>query len=424
MITLKCSEVPIIDREVGIKCYSTDFGGVGGAIKQRTSDFKVSEIIDPSFFDELSKVKDEKHKFPLYLLEKDDIDSLHAIAKIKERSGISLRVVGIKDAKAHTLQYATTDNLRNVQRQFRTNQICVTLKGFTTRPLCKRSLLGNKFSIVIRGSQPRETSEINRQITQVANFYGLQRFGSRRAVTHLVGKEIVNRNFRRAIELLLCYTTQYDSEMNKEIREKSRDSHNFPSLVKSIPQGMDIERRLMNAAIDGKDDVSALRSIPINIRRLFVQAYQGYIFNLCISGALLVGESILKGREGDLCFEVEGALKFGKVRRFDSSSDSERNTVPAIRLAGYAFHEGKGRFEMNTKSILKHECILAKNFYIKEMQELSTQGGYRQAPLCPNSFSLIGKSPTVVSFELPTGSYATTLLREIMKPIDPIESGF
>jgi len=423
LITLK-SQVPKIDQEVGMKCYCTDFRGVGGTIKQQASDFKVSELIDPTFFDELTKVKDERHKFPLYVLEKNNIDSNHAIAKIKERLGISLRVLGIKDAKANTLQYATTDNLRKVHRLLQTNQIYLNLEGFTARQLCKRSLLGNQFFIVIRGSQPRETSEFKREIKQVANFYGLQRFGSRRAVTHLVGKEIVNRNFKRAVELLLCYTTRYDSVMNREIREKSRDSHNYSGLVKSMPQGMDLERRLMFAAIDGKDDVSTLRAIPINIRRLFVQAYQGFIFNLCLSEALLAGENILKGREGDLCFEMEGPLKFGKVRRFDSSSDSERNTVPAIRLAGYAFQGGHGRFETHTKSILKYEGILAKDFYIKEMQELSTQGGYRQAPLCPSNFSLIEKSPLVVSFKLPTGSYATTLLREIMKPVDPIESGF
>jgi tRNA(Glu) U13 pseudouridine synthase TruD len=29
-----------------------------------------------------------------------------------------------------------------------------------------------------------------------------------------------------------------------------------------------------------------------------------------------------------------------------------------------------------------------------------------------------------LSFKLPKGSYATTLLRELIKPIDPIKAGF
>ena len=397
---------------------------MGGAIKQQTDDFHVLEIIDPVVLDESTEQKDENHKFPLYVLEKSNIDSNHAVGQIKERYGIELHILGIKDAKANTLQYATTNNLKKIKREIRTSQIALTLRGFTTRPISKRQLLGNQFSIVIRTNQSGDLCQFKRELKYIANFYGLQRFGSRRAVTHLVGREIVRRNFKKAVELLLCYTTNYDTSINKEIREKSQDPRNFHGLVKSMPKGMDIERHLMYAALDGKDDISALRTIPINIRRLFIQAYQSYIFNLCLSEALLVGEDILKGKQGDLCFEVEGPLKFGKVRRFNPTSDSEYNTLPAISLAGFTLHAGEGRFETVTRNILKSENVVSKDFYVKEMQELSTRGGYRQAQLCATNFSIGGKNPLVVSFSLPTGSYATTLLREIMKPVDPIESGF
>ncbi|MEP0826413.1 MAG: tRNA pseudouridine(13) synthase TruD [Nitrososphaera sp.] len=98
--------------------------------------------------------------------------------------------------------------------------------------------------------------------------------------------------------------------------------------------------------------------------------------------------------------------------------------VPAIRMAGYSFQPGKGRFENITKQIMEQEDVTARDFYIKEMQELSHQGGFRQAPLWCMDFSY-SKSPALtVSFKLPKGSYATTLLREIIKPKDPIKSGF
>jgi tRNA(Glu) U13 pseudouridine synthase TruD len=34
------------------------------------------------------------------------------------------------------------------------------------------------------------------------------------------------------------------------------------------------------------------------------------------------------------------------------------------------------------------------------------------------------QDPLELSFKLPKGSYATTLLREVIKPQDPIRSGF
>jgi tRNA pseudouridine13 synthase len=212
--------------------------------------------------------------------------------------------------------------------------------------------------------------------------------------------------------------------MSRETREKTRDPHNYPQILKQLPRGMDIEYQLISALVKGKDEIYALRAIPINLRRLFVQAYQSYIFNLCLSKAILRGENLRKGKDGDLCFEIEGPLIFGKIRKFNLISDSESNVVPAIRLAGYSFQAGKGRFDLLTKDTMQDEGVTARDFYIKEMQELSSKGGFRQAPMCCSDFSVIDNPVLTLSFKLPKGSYATTLLRELMKPADPIGSGF
>ena len=55
------------------------------------------------------------------------------------------------------------------------------------------------------------------------------------------------------------------------------------------------------------------------------------------------------------------------------------------------------------------------------MQEVSDEGGYRQVAMKCENFSV---NVPVVSFTLSRGSYATILLREIMKPSDPIVVGF
>ena len=185
---------------------------------------------------------------------------------------------------------------------------------------------------------------------------------------------------------------------------------------------MDIEYQVMSVLEKGKGPIAALRSIPINIRRLFVQAYQAYIFNRSLSVAVLNGENVLKSKEGDLCFEIENSSIFGRIRKYNSSSDSNSQTVPAIRLIGYTFQPGKGRFDTITEKIMSMEGITPREFYIKEMQELSAQGGFRQAPLWSKDFTFRGS--LTVCFKLPKGSYATTLLRELMKPDDPVRAGF
>jgi tRNA pseudouridine13 synthase len=118
---------------------------------------------------------------------------------------------------------------------------------------------------------------------------------------------------------------------------------------------------------------------------------------------------------------MEGPSTFGRIIKFDPLAKIKM--VPAIRMAGYTFQPGRGRFENITKTIMQEEGVEARDFYIKETQELSHQGGFRQAPLWCMGFSH-RPDPLTVSFKLPKGSYATTLLRELVKPEDPIRSGF
>jgi tRNA pseudouridine13 synthase len=415
------ASIPQIDSRAGIDCYCTSFAGTGGSIKQGSEGFMVSELVDESL--DISLSYHESHRYPLYILEKQDIDSNHALFEIERELHMRFRVMGIKDAKAVTTQYAGMERvMRNPPAELRSRHTRLTLKGFTKHPLEKRFLAGNKFEIKIYNVRSSDLSSFVPQISKVGNFYGLQRFGSERLVTHLVGREIVKRNFIQAVELLLSYTTEFDTQMSREIRNRCADPRNYRQVLKMLPRGMDIERQVLSALVAGRNAIAALRAVPIMIRRLFVQAYQAYIFNRCLSRAIMRGEDLLQPQTGDLCFEMEGPATFGRIIKYNPNSKTK--LVPAIRMAGYTFQPGKGRFENITRAILQEEEVVApKDFYIKEMQELSHQGGFRQAPLWCTDF-WYERDPLRVSFKLPKGSYATTLLREIIKPDDPIRSGF
>jgi tRNA pseudouridine13 synthase len=414
------TSIPKIDSQAGMECYCTSFVGTGGSIKQGSEGFVVSELIDESL--QISPSYTESHRYPLYILEKRDIDSNHALFEIERNLHMRFRIMGIKDAKAVTTQYAGTERvMRNPPAELKSRHTRLILRGFTKHPLDKKFLAGNKFEIRIYNTQSSDLSGFISQIGKVGNFYGLQRFGSERLVTHLVGREIIKRNFLHAVQLLLSYTTEFDTQRSKEIRNMCSDPGNYRQVLKMLPRGMDIERQMLSALVAGKDSIAALRAIPITIRRLFVQAYQAYIFNRCLSKGIMAGEDLLQPKMGDLCFEMEGPATFGRIIKYHPSSKTR--LVPAIRMAGYTFQPGKSRFESITKAILQEEEVDAKDFYIKELQELSHQGGFRQAPLWCTDFSY-KRDPLKVSFKLPKGSYATTLLREIIKPDDPIKSGF
>lgn len=375
------------------------------------------------YLENLSKDSTPTHKFPVFILKKHNVDSNHAITEIRNQFNLELRVLGLKDAKANTMQFATTiQKTRNLPERMKTYHTEICIIGYGNTLLSKSDLWGNQFSVVIVESRHTNLNDFVSDIDQIANFYGLQRFGSERMVTHNVGREILKGNFKRASELLLTETTSYDTTFSREIREQLSDPSNYKKLLGQMPKGMDIEREIVNSLLNKRDYIRALRAIPIGIRRLYVQAYQAYIFNLCLSESLYCGEDITKCTDGDLCFEIESNDVLGKVRKVNPTIDTSSTVLPALRLVGYSFQPGKGRFESTTQVILKEEGLTPRDFYIRDMQELSAKGGFRQSVLWCKAFNHSGSLH--VSFKLPKGSYATTLLREIIKPDSPIEAGF
>ena len=92
----------------------------------------------------------------------------------------------------------------------------------------------------------------------------------------------------------------------------------------------------------------------------------------------------------------------------------------ALPFVGYSYYK-KTRFDHQISKILEQEEITPKDFFIKEMQEVSSEGGFRQAAIHCSDYS---SYETSVEFSLSRGSFATILLRELMKPKDPIIAGF
>ena len=105
----------------------------------------------------------------------------------------------------------------------------------------------------------------------------------------------------------------------------------------------------------------------------------------------------------------------------DIGSTVKKGETLCIIEAMKILNEIESDKEGTISKILIEEEITPKDFFIKEMQEVSSEGGFRQASIhCSDYLS----NKNNVEFSLSRGSFATILLREIMKPIDPIAAGF
>ncbi len=81
---------------------------------------------------------------------------------------------------------------------------------------------------------------------------------------------------------------------------------------------------------------------------------------------------------------------------------------------------------------LEEEGVNLESLQVNELSRVGGRGGLRAAITLIREFKVQNVSPidgggvcqAELSFNLLRGSYATVLLREIMKPSDPLEAGF
>ena len=396
--------IPKIDSQIGISVYSTKFNGIGGRIRAESEHFKVDEVISTKSLKSITS----QDGYAVYKLKKRKIDTNHALADIFRKTGIRLKALGLKDASAVTEQFVCSDSKSKSIENFSSEKYSLEKIGHVKKPLSKKDMIGNHFSIKI--SDCGKLSDFT-EYNKILNFYGYQRFGSKRPVTHLIGKALLQRNFKNAVNLILSFTSPHDSKENTEIREKLTDPSNYKKYLDQVPPQMDIERIVLEEMILNDDAQKAIHAVPLPLRRFYVQAYQSFLFNHALSAAFTDGENLFEAQEGDVCYDSHGII--GKyVKGLDQ--------FLALPFVGYSYYK-KTRFDFQISKILQSEEITPKDFFIKEMHEISSEGGFRQAAIQCTNYS---SKDTTVAFTLSRGSFATIILREIMKPEDPLSAGF
>jgi tRNA pseudouridine13 synthase len=371
------------ELDIGIGEYATSGKGLGGRTKTAPEDFVVSEVL----MDDSKKliVKRGSGGYPLYVLCKWNSGTIEARERVQWITGIAMNTLGLKDKRALTYQFLSSRKKAEAppglveEATFR-----ASLVAETVRPLKKVDLLGNFFRIRIHsfGGDPSDVKEIGSLLDAcgLPNFFGSQRFG-RDKPNQKVGGAVVKRRFSEAAKILL----------EKEMSEA--------------------------------EAVLALRKVPLSLRRLLVQSYQSYLYNRMLSKVLersgsLSEESamyILKGRDVPVVLE--------RYLRDPSEATAGFIPVPLGQLPGFAFRNRHDPYSVAMADVLEEEGLTPRDFFIKEMQELSMEGGYRPASIVGWFKGSRVEDYAEIRFGLYSGCYATVFLRELMKPQDPASSG-
>jgi tRNA pseudouridine13 synthase len=456
--------VPKIEHRIGIEVYATKTSGIGGAIRRAAEDFVVEEVLVDGSKATIEKTAGKpplgatslRQRYLFSILVKRNWDTFIAVKNVAKELGVDppqIQIAGIKDAKAITAQHITIKDV-SIEDAIKVNYKDLELRpvGYFHEQLSAYFLLGNNFNIKIRTiSHPKATVEkcitktIN-EITKVGgipNFFGHQRFGTTRAITHIVGKAMVQGNIEDAAMIFLAHPSPDEHPKSREVRTELQDSQNFKQALQNFPVQLRYERLMLSHLVENPTDfVGAFRRLPLKLRMLMVQAYQSFLFNRFLSERIKNGYSLSKAKVGDYVVNVERSglpmVKTGKIVK--SASVKEINELiktgkmrVALPIVGSRQKLSQGSVGKIQKHILEAEGIEAQNFMIDELPEINGKGELRAVVSPVRNFTAgtvsadaddAKKRQASLEFMLLRGSYATVLLREIMKTRNPIKAGF
>lgn len=449
---------------MGIEVYGTRSPGIGGEIRGSFEDFVVEELLVDGSKASVAKLivqsvlgsSSEKNRYLLCVLVKRNWDTISAVKAVADQLAIrtsQIQFAGLKDTRAITGQHVTIEGATAEEAsRVQIKDIELRSVGYVRCGLSQFYLLGNSFRVRISGiSHPESTvrRRINRVIEEAGqlggfpNFFGHQRFGTTRPVTHLVGQAIVKGDFEKAAMLFLARPSPTEHPDSRRARQALQATGDFKKALKDYPKQLRYERLMLrHLAANPCDYVGAFRRLPSRLLELFPQAYQSYLFNRVLSRRLMLGLTLNAAQVGDLAVNVERSgqpmLTMRKiVHTANIVAINEVIQTGKIRLAipliGYKHKRTIGVHGKIEMEILEEESISSRDFKVNAMPEISLRGKLRTAATTLNNFQ--SKEITTdsldstrlaanMTFTLHKGSYATVVLREFMKPRNLLKAGF
>ncbi|MEM1506958.1 MAG: tRNA pseudouridine(13) synthase TruD [Candidatus Bathyarchaeia archaeon] len=455
-------KVPDIEKGIGIEVYASKTQGIGGVIKSSPEDFIVEEILidgsKASVSPEANLGSFADHgRHLICVLIKRGWDTLLAVEEISKLIGVdSSRVgfAGIKDANALTAQYISIGGMPHSKlASIKIKDVIVKPLGYSDEEISPRKLFGNMFTVRVKSIKLREKT-IQSRIKKICgelddfggipNFFGHQRFGTIRPITHLVGKSVLKGDFEGAVMIFLSYVSPFEGAKAREARRDLRESMDFKAALKRFPKTLVYERIILKHLLNvPRDYLGALYKLPLNFRKLFIQSYQSYLFNRFLSERIKRGMPLREALVGDYAVKLNSLglpekifveVKDSNVAYVNEEIKMGRMAL-ALPLLGSKQPMSKGLQGEIEAEILEEEGLSRDDFQRAKALKVNIFGGLRVAleKVIDLGTRIVSekKGSSVNSLEfkfiLHKGAYATILLREFMKPKTDeqlVKSGF
>ncbi|MCF7872344.1 tRNA pseudouridine(13) synthase TruD [Candidatus Woesearchaeota archaeon] len=339
-------------------------------LKQTPEDFQVFEIPDRTWLKE--------GNYQVWKLTKKNYNTEDAIQQICKTLNLERKFIsyaGTKDKNAITEQYITIKNKpKETIQNLKLKDIHLEFQGCTNQPLSLGNLKGNKFKITIRNLEKNTAEkilELNQKTTQTPkqNKQIPNYFDEQRFQKNNaeIGKLLIKKEYKKTYELL-----KNDHQYGEKLKEYLKENKN--------------------------DYINAIRTIPKKILKLYIHSYQSKLWN----------------------HTTNIILKTYKKEKIP-------DTTPLI---GFGTETQNEKTKKILNKIMEEEKITERDFIIKEIPELTTEGTTRKTYIDLQDLKINkpkkdeintqnDKNPLfkiTTEFTIGKGSYATIIIKHLILP--------
>ena len=407
------------ETELGIGYYAADCAGIGGKLRTVPEDFIVEEL--PITFTNTGP-------YTICRLTKKSWEHQHAVREITNRLHISPKRfgwAGTKDRNAVTTQYVSLYDVQKEQIE------ALAIKDIEITPVATHqfslglgNLEGNRFRLTLRGCEEdglaEKTAEITAAVkTGIPNYFGLQRFGALKPITHRMGYHILRGEYKEAVDLYVGDAFPYESDEIKKARARFRETGDAKEALHDLPVHLSYERIMLDSLMKKREDFgAALQALPPKLLSMFVSAYQSWLFNMAVSARCGEETPLNEPRIGEHLIFANGRVD----RVTEKNLPTARQHMKRGRCFVVGWMPGKtlpvaaGPLEEEMFALMEKDGIAMQDFDLAAaFVKTNYDGFHRRISLEADVAAEVLGTDVVLSFTLPPGHYATTVAREYMQ---------
>ncbi len=424
-----------IEKKIGIETFITSKPGIGGKIRVKPEDFLVKEV-------PIYPPEKKDGKFTIAEISSTSWETNLLLKKLSDHLHISkkrINFAGTKDKRAKTTQLMSFYNVPCEKiKEIKIKDVKIKNIYQSNKSVKIGNLKGNYFEIIIRDIKQQTKTEIVTKLFSLIqdnggfpNFFGIQRFGIIRPITHIVGKYIVQGDFEKAVMTYIANPIKGEDEETFILRTNLEKTKDFSKALRTYPNNLSFEKAILNKLVLNPNDfVGGLKELPKNLLTMFINAYQSYLFNRILSIRIKKGLPLNKAIEGDIVLSYRKGefdkefipVKKNNIKKVNLQIIKGKACVSSI-LYGYNSIFSNGEMGEIEHKIIESEKFDARDFIIPEIPFISSSGSRRPIIgfIRDFNFNLIdddinsNKKALFLMFQLQKGSYATSLIREFMK---------